>query len=70
METETGTNAGYRRTIKSIIGELTITSKQAEKLEVKNNTQISPYLEACCLRISANVSYERAEEDIEYLTGF
>lgn len=48
---------------------MTITSKQAEKLEVKNNTQISPCLEACCLRISANVSYERAEEDIEYLTG-
>ncbi len=46
-----------------------ITSKQAEKLEVKNSTQINPYLEACCLRISGNVSYQRAEEDIEYLTG-
>lgn len=30
---------------------------------------MSPYLEACCLRISASVSYQRAAEDIEYLTG-
>lgn len=30
---------------------------------------MSPYLEACCLRLSANVSYQRAAEDIEYLTG-
>jgi hypothetical protein len=36
---------------------------------VKSHTQISPYLEACCLRISAIISYERAAEEIEYLTG-
>lgn len=30
---------------------------------------MSPYLEACCLRVSANVSYQRAAEDIEYFTG-
>ncbi len=30
---------------------------------------MSPYLEACCLRVSANVSYLRAAEDIEYITG-
>ena len=33
------------------------------------HSQLSPYLEACCLRLSANVSYQRAAEDIEYCTG-
>jgi hypothetical protein len=46
-----------------------ITSKQAAKLNIKNHTQISPYLETCCLRISASVSYERTTEEVEYLTG-
>jgi hypothetical protein len=46
-----------------------ITSNQAKKLELKSHSQISPYLEACCLRISASVSYERTTEEVEYLTG-
>jgi hypothetical protein len=46
-----------------------ITSNQAKKLEVKSYAQISPYLESCCLRISASVSYERTTEEVEYLTG-
>lgn len=33
------------------------------------HSQLSPDLEACCLRVSANVSYQRAAEDIEYFTG-
>jgi len=32
-------------------------------------TQLSPYLELCCLRVSANVSYQHAEEDVELFTG-
>jgi len=36
---------------------------------VKSNSQISPYLEICCLRTSASVSYEKAAEEVEYLTG-
>lgn len=31
--------------------------------------QLSPHLENCCLRLSASVSYEQAEQDIAYLTG-
>ena len=31
--------------------------------------QISGYLEKCCLLLSANESYERAQQDIEVLTG-
>ena len=30
---------------------------------------MSPYLEACCLRASASVSYHRAAEDVKYATG-
>ncbi len=38
-------------------------------MEVPNSSQLSPYLEICCLRVSANVSYEDAAADIEYFTG-
>lgn len=69
IKTVTGTTVGYQRRLKSILGELPITSKQATKLEVAPSTQLSPYLETCCLRASANVSYEDAAADIEYFTG-
>jgi len=36
---------------------------------VKARNQLSPYLEKCCLLVSANVSYERAVQDIARLTG-
>jgi hypothetical protein len=65
IATTTGTKEGYQRRLKSILGELPITSLQAQKLALKDYTQLSPYLEACCLRVSANVSYHRAAEDIE-----
>ncbi len=48
---------------------LEITSQQAEKLEVLPDRQLSPHLENCCLRLSATVSYEQAEQDMAYLTG-
>ena len=51
------------------MGELEITSKQADKLAVLPYRQLSPHLENCCLRLSATVSYEQAEQDIAYLTG-
>lgn len=46
-----------------------MTHKQAEKLQVLPYRQFSPHLENCCLRLSASVSYEQAEQDIAYLTG-
>ena len=55
--------------MKSTLGALEITTKQAEKLEVLPHRQISPHLENCCLRLSATVSYEQAERDLAYLTG-
>ena len=51
------------------MGKLEITSRQAEKLAVLPHRQLSPHLENCCLRLSANVSYEQAAEDVTYLTG-
>ncbi len=60
LETVTGTRAGDQRRLKSILGELPITSKQAQQLKVPSSNQLSPYLEVCCLRVSANVSYEDA----------
>ena len=55
--------------MKSTLGELEITSGQAEKLAVLPYRQLSPHLENCCLRLSANVSYQQAEQDVAYLTG-
>lgn len=38
-------------------------------LEVKSSSRISPYLEVCCLRMSAKTSYRHASQDIKMLTG-
>jgi hypothetical protein len=57
------------RQLKSILGKLPISSGQAQMLQVKSCTQISPYLESCCVRSSANVSYENAALDVEFFTG-
>jgi hypothetical protein len=46
-----------------------LTSEQAAQLGVSKGTQLSPYLEMCCLRSSASVSYAQASEDVALLTG-
>jgi hypothetical protein len=48
---------------------LSLSEKQAQILNVKAYTRWSPYLEKCCLLLSANESYERAAEDVQVLTG-
>lgn len=55
--------------MKSILGQLELTSEQAQRLQVKPGSQLSPTLERCCLRVSANVSYAHAAADVELLTG-
>jgi hypothetical protein len=55
--------------LKSILGQLKLTREQALALEVKASSQISPYLEMCCLRASANASYRDAAKEIESFTG-
>jgi hypothetical protein len=44
-------------------------AKQAEKLGLRSHSQLSPLLEKCCLRLSANESYQNAEAEVEALTG-
>jgi hypothetical protein len=46
-----------------------VREKQAQRLGIKPYAQWSPYLEQCCLLLSANEAYERAAEDIQVLTG-
>lgn len=65
----TGTDVGRKKTVKSIIGKLRLSEKQAVILNLKAYQRISPYLIECCLRASANVSYENAAQDIERYTG-
>lgn len=46
-----------------------VSEKQSQRLGLKEYTRWSPYLEKCCLLVSANESYERASEDVAILTG-
>lgn len=48
---------------------MSLTREQAEQLGVASHTRLSPYLELCCLRVSANASYKNAEKDVELFTG-
>lgn len=51
------------------MGKLKLTAKQAQKLGLKPRSRLSPLLQKCCLRLSANESYLHAETEIEVLTG-
>jgi hypothetical protein len=51
------------------VGKLKITKKQAEILGIEEYTRHSPLLEKCCLLLSANESYQNAEDDMLLLTG-
>lgn len=55
--------------MKSCLGVLNLKSKQAERLGLRPHTQLSPLLEKCCLRLSANESYQSAETELVALTG-
>lgn len=46
-----------------------MTSEQGQRLQIKPGSQLSPMLERCCLRVSANVSDQHAAEDVQLLTG-
>jgi hypothetical protein len=46
-----------------------LTTKQVQKLGLEPRSRLSPLLQKCCLRLSANESYQNAELEIEALTG-
>lgn len=51
------------------MGELKLTAKQVQRLGLEARSRLSPLLQKCCLRLSANESYQNAELEIEALTG-
>ena len=51
------------------MGILKLKTEQTRRLGVASRTRLSPLLEKCCLRLSANESYQSAEAEIEALTG-
>ena len=69
VEQTTGTKVGKTRKIKSLVGELKLKVNQLHRLGVKARTRLSPLLQKCCLRLSANISYQNASIEIEALTG-
>jgi hypothetical protein len=52
-----------------LVGELKLTTKQVHKLGLEPRSRLSPLLQKCCLRLSANESYQNVELEIEALTG-
>lgn len=54
---------------KTCIGQITISSKQAQRLKLKKGSRLSPHLEKCCLLLVSNESFANAEKDIHILTG-
>ena len=48
IKQSTGTEAGRIRKLKSIIGQLPLSEKQARILQLQSHSRISPYLEECC----------------------
>ena len=65
----TGVQRGKTRQLKSCVGMLKLKTGQTLRLGVNPRTRLSPLLEKCCLRLSANESYQSAEAEIEALTG-
>ena len=61
--------SGKIRKIKSIIGQVKVSQKQARKLGLEGKTPISPSLRKCCLRACAKSSYQQAEEDLVEFMG-
>jgi hypothetical protein len=68
IKKSTGTDKGRKRTIKSPLVKIPITEQQCKKLKINSHTQLSPLLQKCCLKISANISYQNSAKNVEYLT--
>jgi hypothetical protein len=69
MEQTTGRKVGQTRKVKTLVGELKLKGKQLQRLGLKPRSRLSPLLQKCCLRLSAKESYQKAEVEIEALTG-
>jgi hypothetical protein len=65
----TGTTHGKKRKLKTCLGSVTLTSKQAQIMGINSYARLSPLLLKCSWLVSAKSSYERGEKDIKVLTG-
>ncbi len=65
----TGTEKGRARIVKSVVGQVKLTDRQAKILGLKPYSQLSPLFEKNCLLLSGNESFQDSEKDIEALTG-
>jgi len=57
----------YEETNKSELSDLESIEKTVRTQ--RSHSQLSPLLEKCCLRLSANESYQNAEAEVEALRG-
>ena len=62
-------NKGKKRTIRSCIGKIKVTNKQACRLGIEPYRRFSQLLEKCYLLLAANESFQDAENDLKVLTG-
>ncbi|MEO1132469.1 MAG: ISKra4 family transposase [Cyanobacteria bacterium J06639_1] len=69
IQQSTGTSLGKPRQLRSCVGQFALTQAQAERLQLRPRTRLSPLLEKCCLNLSAQSSFAQAERDIELLVG-
>lgn len=65
----TGTTSGKTRTVKTCIGRVEITTKQAKKLKLEKGRRTSYNLEQNCILLASNESFENVPRDLELLTG-
>ncbi|MCT7964695.1 ISKra4 family transposase [Laspinema sp. D1] len=65
----TGTTHGKNRKLKTCLGTLTLTNKQAHIMGITSYARLSPLLLKCSLLVSAKASYGMGEKDIKILTG-
>lgn len=62
-------NKGRKRKIISSLGILPLKTSQLERLGIEKYQRLSPLMEKHALRVSANESYQGAEEELEALVG-
>lgn len=55
--------------MKTTLGIVRVIPQKAQKIGLKNHQRVSQVLEKCCWLLAANEADQRAEEDIEILTG-
>jgi hypothetical protein len=60
-------NKGKTRTIRSCIGKIKVTNKQASPLGREPYRRFSPLVEKCCLLLAAKESFQDAENDLKVL---